>query len=70
MNNDVRIQIDVMGFVNNTKIMKHVMTPLTVNYTADSIGKTLSIGNDYTGIQYTIPFDAVYEIIKEKEKNT
>lgn len=35
-----------------------------IDYTADSIGKTLSIGDMESKIQYTIPFDGLYKIIK------
>lgn len=34
-----------------------------IDYTADAIGKTLSIGDMETNIQYTIPFDELFKII-------
>lgn len=38
-----------------------------IDYTADAIGKTLSIGDMETNIQYTIPFDDLYKIIGGKQ---
>lgn len=36
---------------------------ILVTYSADPIGKTLSIGSDKHNIQMTIPFDAILEMI-------
>lgn len=36
---------------------------ILVSYSADPIGKTLSIGSDKHNIQMTIPFDAILEKI-------
>lgn len=36
---------------------------IRVTYSANSIGKTLSIGSDNRNIQMTIPFDAILEMI-------
>ena len=36
---------------------------IRVAYSADPIGKTLSIGSDKHNIQMTIPFDAILEMI-------
>lgn len=54
----------VKGFysdMNNNDIFNY--TELQVNYTADSKGKTLSIGDTKRGIQLSIPFDAIYKEI-------
>lgn len=55
---------DVKGFrndhMNNNLFNK---TTFQVNYTADKIGKTLSIADKETGIQFSIPFDAIYKEI-------
>lgn len=39
----------------------------TVDYTADKIGKSLSIGNLETGDMFTIPFDELYSIINKSK---
>lgn len=36
---------------------------IRVTYSADPIGKTLSIGSEKHNIQMTIPFDAILEMI-------
>lgn len=36
---------------------------IRVTYSANPIGKTLSIGSDNRNIQMTIPFDAILEMI-------
>lgn len=36
---------------------------IRVTYSANPIGKTLSIGSDDRNIQMTIPFDAILEMI-------
>lgn len=38
---------------------------ILVTYSADPIGKTLSIGSDKHNIQMTIPFDAILEMINK-----
>ena len=38
-------------------------TKFQVDYTADKIGKTLSIADTKTGIQFSIPFDVIYKEI-------
>lgn len=37
---------------------------IQVNYTSDSIGKTLSLGSLDDNIQITIPFDELIKILK------
>lgn len=39
---------------------------IRVTYSADPIGKTLSIGSEKHNIQMTIPFDAILEMINNK----
>lgn len=42
---------------------------LTVRYTSDKVGKSLSIADEGNGVMFQIPFDAIYhEITKGGEK--
>lgn len=40
------------------------LTKILVNYTSDSIGKTLSLGSELYGIQISIPYDQLIKILK------
>ena len=55
----------VNGFFNdfNTDADIFQREMIRVTYSADPIGKTLSIGSDKHNIQMTIPFDAILEMI-------
>ena len=52
---------EIKGFIFNGKTIKS--TIFHIDYTSDFLGKTLSIDNGE--IQYTIPFDEIYKMIKE-----
>ena len=42
---------------------------LTVRYTSDSCGKSLSIADEDNGVMFQIPFEGIYrEIMKEGER--
>ena len=58
----------VNGFFNdfNTDADIFQREMIRVTYSADPIGKTLSIGSDKHNIQMTIPFDAILEMINNK----
>lgn len=60
----MRFQIDIKGFHNNVK--HGIMEPkrLTVWYTSDNLGKTLSIGDIEDGTQLT-PFDQISKMINK-----
>ena len=55
----------VNGFFNdfNTDADIFQREMIRVTYSADPIGKTLSIGSDKHNIQMTITFDAILEMI-------
>lgn len=55
----------VNGFFNdfNTDADIFQREMIRVTYSADPIGKTLSIGSEKHNIQMTIPFDAILEMI-------
>ena len=38
---------------------------LVVRYSSDQIGKSLSIADDKEGVMFQVPFDEIYEKIKE-----
>lgn len=57
---------EIDGLWQESKTMTSKMKRFSIDYTADKIGKTLSIGDLETGIQYTIPFDALSKIIGGK----
>lgn len=57
---------EVFGLRQDTNAMKSEIKRFSIDYTSDRIGKTLSIGDLETGIQYTIPFDALSKIIGGK----
>lgn len=57
---------EIDGLRQDTKTMRSEMKRFSIDYTSDRIGKTLSIGDLETGIQYTIPFDALSKIIGGK----
>ena len=42
---------------------------LTVRYTSDKVGKSLSIADEDNGVMFQVPFDAIYhEIMKGGEQ--
>lgn len=58
----------VDGFVNdfnNGKLFQKKR--IQVNYTADNIGKTLSLGTE-DGLQISIPFDEILKVINKESK--
>ncbi len=57
---------EIFGLRQDTNAMRAEMTRFSIDYTTDGRGKTLSIGDLETGIQYTIPFDALSKIIGGK----
>lgn len=57
---------EIDGLRQDANSMTSEMKRFSIDYTADKIGKTLSIGDLETGIQYTIPFDALSKIIGGK----
>lgn len=60
-----QINFYVNGFFNdfNTDGDIFQREKIRVTYSADPIGKTLSIGSEKHNIQMTIPFDAILEMI-------
>lgn len=62
----MRYSGEVKGFRNDTLTLKMKPCKFAIDYTADLIGKTLSITDMETNIQYTIPFDGLYKIIGGK----
>lgn len=60
-----QINVYVNGFFNdfNTDGDIFQREKIRVTYSADPIGKTLSIGSEKHNIQMTIPFDAILEKI-------
>lgn len=60
-----QINVYVNGFFNdfNTDADLFQREEIRVTYSADPIGKTLSIGSEKHNIQMTIPFDAILEKI-------
>ena len=61
----MRFQLDIKGFHND--VNKGLMKPkrLTVWYTSDNLGKTLSIGDLEDGTQLTVPFDQILKMINK-----
>lgn len=57
---------EIFGLRQDTKTMTFETKRFSIDYTSDRIGKTLSIGDLETGIQYTIPFDSLSKIIGGK----
>jgi hypothetical protein len=57
----------VRGFYNDFNAGGEIFQKemIRVTYSADPIGKTLSIGSDKHNIQMTIPFDAILEMINK-----
>lgn len=41
-------------------------TEFQINYTSDLHGKTLSIADLNTEVQYSIPFDKIFNVINER----
>ena len=59
----MRYKGEIKGFVEDAKTMQVYERDFLVHYTGDKMGKTLSIGDIKTGVQYSIPFDGIYKII-------
>lgn len=55
-----------LKFLPNSKLLDPSIrkTRIQVNYTSDSIGKTLSLGSIDDDIQITIPYDELIKILK------
>lgn len=54
----------IEGFRNeHNQNMLFQKAKFQVNYTSDTFGKTLSIADIKTGVQFSIPFDAIYKEI-------
>lgn len=62
----MRFSGDINGIWHNVKHGVSKPNKFAVEYTADKIGKTLSIGNLETGDMFSIPFDELYKIITKK----
>lgn len=64
----MQIQAIVRGFfsdfTNNDLFQKEM---IQVNYSADPIGKTLSLASNRHNIQITVPFDVVEQLIRRTE---
>ena len=43
---------------------KRQMIPLTVMFTSDNLGETISIIDEYGKVRLTVPFEPVEELIK------
>ena len=64
----MRTQIrEVQGIVTTTKQFQMKRAPITVRLTSDLRGKTLSLAA-FDIIQLTIPYEAIRDIVEEKEK--
>ena len=60
----MKLQRYVEGIVCNTKTMKFKTEKLYVQYTDDEYGKSLSITNPESGLQFHIPFGHLIKLIK------
>ena len=65
----MRGQYKITGFLNDHNKKKYMQVKdFIVNLTVDKLGATLSIGDDETGIQYTIPIDGILREIKRANR--
>lgn len=62
----MRLMKEVHGFVANVKTMSMKKKKLQVRYTEDKHGKTLSIADEDLGLQFTVPFNEISEILRDK----
>ena len=62
----MRLMKEVHGFVANVKTMSMKKKELHVRYTEDKHGKTLSIADEDLGLQFTVPFEKIEEMVKKK----
>ena len=59
----MRFSGDIKGIWHNVNHGVSKPQEFAIEYTADKIGKSLSIGNLETGDMFQIPFDELYKII-------
>ena len=59
----IRFSGEVTGIWHNVNHGMSEPHEFAVEYTADSRGKSLSIGNLQTGDMFQIPFDELYKIV-------
>ena len=64
----MRFQKNVNGLIGAGENCELVKAKLTVRGTADSIGKTLTIADDKSGIIFMIPLEAIQGELKEMLK--
>jgi len=62
----MRFSGDINGIWHNVNNRVSKPCEFAIEYTADNIGKSLSIGNLETGDMFSIPFDELYKIITNK----
>lgn len=62
----MRFSGNIIGIWHNTKHGLSESHEFAVEYTADKIGKSLSIGNLETGDMFQIPFNELYKIITKR----
>lgn len=56
----------IKGMSNKTGLK---LIPLTVHFTSDNLGETLSIGSTEQGVQYTVAYEYIDRIVaREREK--
>lgn len=63
----MRFSGNIKGIWHNVKHGVMQEHTFAVEYTADKIGKSLSIGNLETGDMFQIPFDELYKIINKSK---
>ena len=60
----MRYRGEIEGVVSSLSEVKLTPRKIMVNYTSDSIGKTLSLGSVEHDISISIPYDALIKILK------
>lgn len=60
----MRYRGEIEGVVSSLSEIKPTPRKIMVNYTSDSIGKTLSLGSVEDDISISIPYDALIKILK------
>lgn len=56
-------EVDGFTIVDVCKGFRFNPTKLTVRYTSDKVGKTLSISDDMGGFMFQVPFDEIFKEI-------
>ena len=59
---------EVTGLIQDVEESRVKPRQLIVHYTSDEFGKSLSIGDIKTNLQFQIPFDELYKIITGGEE--